>query len=151
IMDRNWIGHTITLHEELVHVPLVVRLPKALAASRRGVTVAEPVSLIDLPATIFDLATSQDPVRAGVDLGHSRSLAPTILAATAPERRWLYLHVDSQPPLGESKEERTVLQWGLLDGRRRLKWIVDHKVPEGELPRPHLYDLARDPREQTDL
>lgn len=151
ILDRGWIGHTVTLHEELVRVPLVVRLPRGDADSRRGSAVEDPVSLIDLPATLLDLATGEGPDRDAGELAHSRSLARTVRKGAEPERRWIYLHTDSAPPLGATREERSAHQWGVLDAENRLKWIVDHKVEEGKPPRAFLYDLARDPDERNNL
>jgi arylsulfatase A-like enzyme len=151
ILDRGWIGHTVNLHEELVRVPLIVRLPRGDADARRGARIDAPVSLIDLPATIHELATGSEPDRSRSELGHSRSLAATLRDGAPPERRWLYLHTDFEPALGATHEESRALQWGVLDAQSRLKWIVDHKVGEGERPRPHLYDLARDPGEEKDL
>ncbi len=145
ILDRGWIGHTVTLHEELVRVPLIVKLPRG---ERRGTTIPAPVSQIDLPATILDLATGDAPDRAAFELGHSRSLAPTLRRGDAPERRWLYLHTDFEPALGDARGESRALQWGVFDARTRRKWIVDHKV---EPPRAHLFDLAQDPSEARDL
>jgi arylsulfatase len=45
-------SHTSTLYEEMVHVPLVVRLPPGLGAPRR---VSETVALLDLAPTLADL------------------------------------------------------------------------------------------------
>ena len=45
--------HGHTLYQSLLHVPLVVRLPKAV---RGGSRIAEPVSLVDLPATLLGLS-----------------------------------------------------------------------------------------------
>lgn len=151
ILDRGWIGHTVTLHEELVRVPLVVRLPRGDADARRGSRVDDPVSLIDLPATLLELATGEGPDRDAGELGHSRSLVSTVRKAAEPERRWIYLHTDSDPPLGAAREERRAHQWGVLDARHRLKWIVDRMVEPGQPPRAFLYDLARDPGERKNL
>jgi arylsulfatase A-like enzyme len=152
ILDRGWIGHSISLHEELVNVPWIVRLPRALGAARRGVSVADGVSLIDLPATLFDLATGNAPDRSKNELGHSRSLAPTLIDGKPPERRRLYLHTNFEPVLTSNvSRDKAAHQWGVVDVDRRLKWIVDHKVPAGAEPRTYLYDLARDPLEKTNL
>ncbi len=50
-MERGWIGHTVTLHEELIRVPLVARLPDATPA---GTVVATPVETRALFATVLD-------------------------------------------------------------------------------------------------
>jgi arylsulfatase A-like enzyme len=151
ILDRGWIGHSISLHEELVHVPLFVRLPRGLADTRRGSVVADAVSLIDLPATLVDLMTGRGPDRAKIELAHSRSLVPTLVDGKPPERRRLYLHTSFEPVLKKASRDKAALQWGVIDVDRRLKWIVDHKVPAGAEPIPYLYDLARDPAERTNL
>ncbi len=151
ILDRGWIGHTVTLHEELVRVPWIVRLPRGDADARRGSRVDVPVSLIDLPATIYELATGEGPDRRRGELGHSRSLAATLRDGSAPERRWIYLHTDFEPALPTASEENSAHQWGVIDAQSRLKWIVDHKVGEGERPVPFLFDLARDAAERENL
>ncbi|HEV8112832.1 MAG TPA: sulfatase [Planctomycetota bacterium] len=151
ILDRGWIGHTVTLHEELVRVPWIVRLPRGDADARRGSRVDVPVSLIDLPATIYALATGEEPDRGKGVLGHSRSLAATLRTGAAPERRWIYLHTDFEPALATANEDNRAHQWGVLDARTGLKWIVDHKVGEGERPRSFLYDLARDAGERENV
>ncbi|MFT5284127.1 MAG: arylsulfatase A-like enzyme [Planctomycetota bacterium] len=45
ILDRGWIGHTRTLYEELIRVPLVLAGPGVLV----GESITEPVSLVELP------------------------------------------------------------------------------------------------------
>lgn len=152
IMDRGWIGHTVSLHEELVRVPWIVRFPKTNAHAPRGRTVTYPVSLIDLPATLVHLATGSEPSRAPADLAHSRSLADVLLDGARPERRWLYLHTDFEPLLDVAvKDEKRAHQWGVVDAERGLKWIVDHKVAPGATPRGYLYDLGQDPHETRNL
>lgn len=151
ILDRGWIGHTVSLHKELVRVPLIVRLPSGDAERRRGAMVDDPVSLIDLPATLLDLATGAGPNREIGELAHSRSLADTVRDGARPERQWLYLHTDFEPALGDARPETRSLQWGVFDARNRMQWIVDRKVPEGAPPRMYLYDTARDPGETVNL
>jgi arylsulfatase A-like enzyme len=152
VLDRGSIGHASTLHEELVRIPLIVKPPRALASDRRGVRVADRVSLIDLPATLYEIATGREPDRARGELGHSESLLATILRGAKPARRWLYLHTDFEPVLQDaSAQEKRAHQWGVVDAETGLKWIVDRKVEPGAPPRVALYDLGRDPLEHDDL
>jgi arylsulfatase A-like enzyme len=152
LLDRGWLGHAVTLHEELVRVPLILRLPSAAADGTQGRAIPDRVSLIDLPATVLALATGAEPDRARRELGHSRSLAPTILEGTRPERRWLYLHTDYEPLLQDLvSDEKRALAWGVVDAATGRKWIVDHRQPSGSPPRAELYDLPADPLEQADL
>jgi arylsulfatase A-like enzyme len=46
-MERGWIGHTLTLHQELVHVPLIMKFP-----GDKSRIIDSPVSLIDIVPTI---------------------------------------------------------------------------------------------------
>jgi len=50
--EHGSIGHRRTLFEEVVAVPLILRLPGRLPS---GARVAGPVSLVDLPATVLDI------------------------------------------------------------------------------------------------
>lgn len=57
--EHGSIGHRRTLFEEVVAVPLILRFPPRLP---QGARVDGPVSLVDLPATMFELA-GLPPVR----------------------------------------------------------------------------------------
>lgn len=149
LLDRGWIGHSTTLHEELVHVPLIVKPPRgALATSAPRVSPFD-VGLIDLPATLHAMATYDEPRHATLELGHSRSLVPTVTNGIEPERRWLYLHTDFEPVIqDELAGDKSAHQWGVIDRDRRLKWIVDQRANP---PVARLFDLAADPGERSDL
>jgi arylsulfatase A-like enzyme len=146
IMDRSWIGHTRTLFEELVRVPLVVRLP-ARAAGPAGSVVESPVSLVDLASTLLDL----DGLAAdGQGFGRGRSFRDLALERGPAVRRYLYLHSDFEPPLaGDAAAEKRTLLWGVLDAEKNLKWIVD-RHPE-RAPSGMLFDLGADPGETYDV
>lgn len=55
LMRHGWIGHTRTLYDELLHVPLIV-VPAAGTAAPAPRAVDAPVSLIDLAPTLLELA-----------------------------------------------------------------------------------------------
>ena len=64
--DHGIWGHSNSLYEQLLHVPLVVRYPTHVPA---GVRVPQSVSLRDLPATVLSLAdSSAKPSLPGVSL-----------------------------------------------------------------------------------
>lgn len=142
ILDRGWIGHSIHLHEELVRVPLIVKLP---GNQRAGTRISDAVSLIDLPATVWELLGGSAERR----FGHSRSLVSTLRDGARPERRWLYLHTEFTPiqdsALSDAKRGK---QWGVIDAETNRKWIVDHK---SDPPRAMLFDLNKDPGERFNL
>jgi len=133
LLERGWLGHTTTLFDELVRVPLLVRAPGLDPAVSDA-----PVSLVDLGATLCALA--------GVP--HEGPTWADALRGGAAPRRYLYLHSDFEPPLPGGKAKRT-LQWGVVDGATRRKWLVDHLADGG--PRGALYALDDDPHERRPL
>jgi arylsulfatase A-like enzyme len=56
--DHGSLGHTNGLFDELIRVPLLIRLPR----QSRRVDIREPVSLLDIAPTILDLVGSTPPV-----------------------------------------------------------------------------------------
>jgi arylsulfatase A-like enzyme len=125
----NW-GHTKTMHDELVHVPLIVVPPDSAPVGR---TVTANVGLIDIMPTLVDLAGAS-PV-AGVE---GVSLRPLLGDAVAPASfagRALYA------------ETR---RWAWLDRRcwlaGSMKLIVDRSSGSRAL-----YDRDIDPGERTDI
>jgi arylsulfatase A-like enzyme len=149
ILDRGWIGHSVTLHEELVHVPWIVKLPASEVSARRGQSIPDVVSLIDLPATLLDWMGAKPRDPGGGLLGHSRSLLPVLREGARSERRWIYLHTDFEPLQdNQLAPEKRGNAWGVVDAQTALKWIVDHKQ---DPPRGMLYDLAHDTLEKNNL
>ena len=67
-------GHRHALHAELLDIPLFIRLP---GGRMGGVRFAEPVSLIDVPPTVLDLAGLLDRQPEG-EFGVGRSLVPLV-------------------------------------------------------------------------
>lgn len=130
-------GHSHSLYDELVHVPLIVRGPGALAGHR----VPEPVELIDVMPTVLDLVGT--PAPGGLQ---GRSLRAALLGEALP----------SIPVFTETNRARTSkaepwsFAWSVRDGSRKYHEFLPG--PEGGEDRPpEMYDLATDPGEQTDL
>lgn len=126
LFERNGLGHhTGSLHEELVHVPLVVRLPgKALA----GTVIDAPVSTIDILPTILDLVGATPP--AGLP---GRSLARLLRGGK----------LEPRPQVSEVSDFT-----GDLRSITEYPWklIYDLKKNKGAL-----YNLERDPGETRDI
>ena len=135
-LDHGNFGHTTTLYEELVHVPLVLAGPGVPAGARFG----EPVETRALFGTVLDLC--------GVDYAprsRERSLVRTLqrvsggsggAEAMAFSTVWL---PDAKPEWGK-RFELASLRAGSLKLIRDL--TRDERM---------LFDLASDPREQRDL
>ncbi len=135
-LDHGWLGHTRTLYDELVRVPLIVRGPGVGGAGR---AVEEAVSLASLTPTLLELA--------GVDPGgHSfqaPSLAALLRSGGTSVAGTLFLEVDFVPGGRANEEKRTHKKAVLIE---RYKLIRDDQ--NGRL---ELYDLERDPGELRDL
>ncbi|RMF71950.1 MAG: hypothetical protein D6738_12670 [Acidobacteria bacterium] len=129
IFERGQFDHGDTLFEEVTHVPLVLNWPGRLPAGR---VVTPPVSLVDLPATVLDLAGMQDR------LGLGRSLRPLWEdSAGAADARPVFAEA-----IGHGGEPVQAVWFGGLKLIRRLR-------DEGVERRCH--DLRRDPGERINL
>lgn len=120
--------HHPTLHEELVHVPLIIRPPDT-SAIKRGYRYAGQIRSIDLVPTFLDIAqvpTSDDSQFSGA------SLLPILNGETPDEDR---------PALIESPENQTLAL--RCDGWKYI-WYV-------ESDRRLLFNLNEDPEEHQDL
>jgi len=133
-LERGWIGHVRTLYDELVHVPLIVRV----AGGSAGRTVSEPVSLVSLAPTLLELAG----LDAAPEQFQAPSLAPTVRAGIDPAPQALLLAVDFDPIQASSEVKRTSKQGLVADG-----WKIVKDSLAGTL---ELFDLSRDPRESHD-
>jgi arylsulfatase A-like enzyme len=126
--QRGQLFHGTSLHEELVHVPLVMLLP----AARRGARVGAVVSSMDLAPTLVDLAGIPTPQRFV-----GRSLLQSRTRQRPPSA------FGEQPPFpwGPKVEGRPYL-WYAREGRWKL--LMDPN-------RVALYDLSTDPGESKDV
>jgi arylsulfatase A-like enzyme len=136
--ERGWLGHTRTVHEEVIRVPLIIRVP---GAGRRGQVVTAPVSLVSLTPTILDFA--------GVPISDAEFQAPSLrpLLEGAPdvemppvrsEVKYVVLNRDSR------QAEKAAFKYALVRGRYKL-------IKDFQAKRFELYDLAEDPDERVNL
>lgn len=120
--------HGQTLYDELLRVPLIVRVPGTEA--RR---IDAPVALVDVAPTVTDLFGIERP-----DDWIGRSLEPLILGEELPERP-LYGELIPAPSWDHA--------WKMMvtgDGAHKIIYRISDK-------RFELYDLNADPDELTDL
>jgi choline-sulfatase len=131
--EHGSIGHTRTLYNELLHVPLIIRAPDGA----QGLVVDTPVSLVSVMPTILELAGVQEP---RLDDGH-RSLAAVVGGGGEPHEQTLFAEVDFIPPFGNSP---AIHKKSLMRGQ--LKIIRDDTSRELEV-----YDRSSDPGEKRNL
>ena len=126
LKDHGEEEHGIFLYREVVHVPLVLRLPRGVGAGRR---VEGPIAQVDIPATLLDLAGVPGPGLDGI------SLAPALASGRASAR----------PVYSETLFPRYHFGWSetYAASESRFRFI--------KAPRPELYDLDKDPGEKQNL
>ncbi|OFV87319.1 MAG: hypothetical protein A3J75_05460 [Acidobacteria bacterium RBG_16_68_9] len=124
----NW-GHGVRLYDEIVRVPLVVRLPGRLAPARRS----DPAMLIDVFPSIFGILDLplRDPQLSGRDLFAD-------VETPAPPAFSEYFSVEAG-----SYESRMVMHGGFK--------FVETQDGARDQYRRELFDLQADPREQRNL
>lgn len=132
-MEHGWLGHTRSMYEEVVRVPLVMAGPGVPV----GGVVQDPVSLVSITPTVLSrLGLWSD------ESGQQFQAAPLPVddsGRPAP----VFIEVDFVPinEVSESKRAHFTAVVG-----QRLKFIRDENTGKLEA-----YDLATDPGERTDL
>lgn len=134
-LERGWIGHTRTLYDELLRVPLIIRPP---GGEGGGHVVDEPVSLASVTATVTDYAG----LPPADDARTRPSLRDAIEGGRAPEAPVLF-EVDFVPLRG-GLDERVAHKRGALFGTTKV-------IRDEASGRIEIYDLAKDPDEAHDL
>ncbi len=117
--------HGVFLYREAIHVPLMIKLPKG---ARGGERVKDVVQLIDVAPTIARLTGVKPP-----DGLAGRSL----LDVPASDR--------AASVYSETLYPRLHLGWS------ELRSLTDAQFQYIEAPSPELYDLAKDPRQKTNV
>ena len=125
-------GHQHSLYEELVHVPLVLRVPGA--AARR---VSRTVELIDVMPTLLDLVGLEAPP----DL-RGRSLRPWLEGGELPARPAFSATTKMQKDRSQGEKSEAL---GVFAGRHKLLLFQEEGLG------PELYDLKTDPGEARNL
>jgi arylsulfatase A-like enzyme len=122
-LEHGGFEHGHTHYDELLHVPLLIRVPSGAAATIRTV-----VRQIDVAPTLCQLAgLAPDPSFVG------QSLVPLLQSQSQPDR--------------------PVLSEGNFWGPKREAWRHDglKLVRSFDPPQIHLFDLTADPAEQNDV
>jgi arylsulfatase A-like enzyme/Tfp pilus assembly protein PilF len=120
-------GHGLTLYEEVLRVPLIIRQPERVPAGR---AISDRISLVDLSPTILDLAGIPE-LRKVSGSSFGRGLVGDKLP--------------SAPGYAATDEPFLVNGWS------PLRSLYDGSWKYVRTARPELYDLAADPQETRDL
>lgn len=119
--------HGILLHREMLHVPLLLKLPGAAQGATR---VKRPVALVDIVPTTARLLGFEAADVAGQPLTGADG------TPAAAQARGIY---------GETYYPRIAFGWS------DLRSLIDDQYHWIEAPRPELYDIVRDPAEKDNL
>ncbi len=139
LMDRGWIGHTISLFDELIRVPLLVVEPGSAPARR---SIAATVETRALFPTILEWAAVAPPMESGPSLiprlapANPHAQADAVVLNRAYSSVWL--------PDAELKTGKRVRLLSLRTDTWKL--VQDHTKE-----RTFLFDLANDPDERIDV
>jgi arylsulfatase A-like enzyme len=123
--------HRPWLHEELVHLPLVVRLPGGVQAGRRVGSLTQPPDLADMLSELFNLKSKGESALLALSRGEAvtpREFAISALEANGAaeaairSKEWAYL-LPLKVPDGENRE-------ALLFAQPDDRWEVNdlHRV-----------------------
>jgi arylsulfatase A-like enzyme len=128
-LDHGSFNHGATVYQELVHVPLILRLPGGQHAGR---VVEQPVALIDVAPTVLDIAGIEIP-----EAFQGTSLLKAIETNNGAAR------LAERPIYFESPRAVTGPR-----GLRRGDWKLIRNAKQGTV---ELYDLSTDPHERNNL
>jgi arylsulfatase A-like enzyme len=135
--EHGGIEHGVTLYDEVLHVPLIVKLAGENPPSGR---VARQVSLTDLYATVAELLGADD-----ANPPDCESLLPLM----RPERRAEY---GRKFVVSQVCHRDTVLQSMMPEWRRRsIRTDTEKYIKFEKEQTEELYDLAGDPGEKNDV
>jgi arylsulfatase A-like enzyme len=136
-MDHGRMDHFLTMHQEIIRVPLIVRGPGVPA----GLRIETPVSLVDLSPTILAFAdVSKPPTTDGLDL------TPLLRGETPTAFDDRYLFGEASGGLTYAMMMEGI--YPIYRSIRRGKHKLIHNSKENSWT---LYDLELDPGETQDI
>lgn len=127
-------------YEANVRVPLIIRYPKKLP---KGVSIFEPVELIDFLPTLLDLSGLKVP--AGI---RGASLVPLARGEIKKWRRACFSEIDHSQSMYDELRQGTGRRIMLRTKEWKLDYFLDTRVKEKD---GALYDLVNDPGEKINL
>jgi arylsulfatase A-like enzyme len=141
--EKQFIGHSLTLYNELVRVPLIVRDPHNQFP--RNTSVDQVVSTCHLFQSVLTAAGLASETEAEYSLVHSPTQAQSrhqVFSEAIPPQNVLNLLLKRQPDLIRDRA---------CDVPRRAVWIGTHKLIETGDRFLELYDVYEDPQESLNL
>jgi len=125
--EHGYYGHPRHLHDELIHVPLLISTPDG-----RSETISEPMSTLDIVPTIHDWAGVSGPSLPGTSL----------LDAEMIDVREPYAIASAQGENDNAHIRRFAARG------KQAKYILERNAETGDLAEEKGFDLEADPDEQ---
>lgn len=144
--EHDYVGHGRYLYENIIRIPLIVRLPGKVKAAQ---VVSTPVSIVDIAPTVLDLTVKEEVRDKNVPVRFvGRTLEPALTTgAKLRERRIYSVTFPGKKGFAPKwlswmwvRDEELPLRFGYVDGNSKLIWS-----PEDQ--RAVAYDIGRDPQE----
>ncbi|PSN17988.1 hypothetical protein C7271_14890 [filamentous cyanobacterium CCP5] len=140
--EKQYMGHSLSIYNELIRVPLIVRDPAGRFPT--GSEVEGVVSTRRLFHTVLEAAGIANADEEALSLSHAvanRSEKDYVFAEAVPPQNVVNLMQKRQPQLVQDRG---------CDRIRRAVWMGQHKLieTEGEV---ELYDVLEDPTEDLNL
>lgn len=142
-LDHGLIGHGHSLYDELVHVPLVARIPGGPAGERRGV----PVSHVDLFAALLEITGIDSDARpSGRGLLRDDTAAEPVFSELRIQHRyWQAIRAADWKLHRRLRFDRSDARYDPGRSVADLRAVCPHRVAV------ELYNLCSDPHERNDL
>lgn len=140
--EKQFIGHSLSVYNELVQVPLMIRDPRNRLP--RGTTSQRTVSTRRLFHTVLTAAGLANDQEAALDLAEDFGDRPAspVFSEAIPPQNVVNLLQKRQPELVRDRA---------CDQPRRAVWVGHHKLIETGNSQLELYDCLDDPRENLNL
>lgn len=136
--EHEVMGHGFSLYQGVIHVPLIFRGP----GIPKGLVVDEPVQVVDMPATLAEVAG----VGAG-QLGDGRSFTA---AFDAPDWEPAHIYFLENEFGTDHNNNRSFVFSGARRGEYKLV-LTEKNLYRPWAAREEFYDLSKDPAEKNNL
>lgn len=133
-LERGWLGHTRTLYDELIRVPLIVRAPWMETPP----SINRPVSVVSLAPTVLDALGVETEIAFD-----EPSLVPQLAGEPFGPTRFHFAEVDFVP-VYSANAAKAASKVTLIGPRYKIHW--DRQRLEHEL-----YDVYQDPGERENV
>ncbi len=150
--EKQFMGHSLSIYNELVQVPLILRDP----ANRlpQGTVIPEVVStrrLFQTVLTVAGLATSEEEALSLIPTAPGESDPQGAIASPSLD----YVFAEAIPPQAVvnlmQRRQPDLIRDRACDQPRRAVWMGQHKLIETGVAQVELYDVRQDPQETLNL